>query len=47
MVSLFAAGNDGTDLWALVRSVLKHYAKNRITVGASENDRPELEITYG
>ncbi|KAL4862378.1 hypothetical protein BDV12DRAFT_207279 [Aspergillus spectabilis] len=40
MVILFAAGNDGID-------ADRNTAKNCITVGASENNRPNIPITYG
>jgi len=52
MVILFAAGNDGID--ADRNGVIdprqigsEAAAKNCITVGASENNRPEIPITYG
>ncbi|KAJ6190040.1 Peptidase S8/S53 subtilisin/kexin/sedolisin [Penicillium mononematosum] len=52
MVILFAAGNDGID--ADRNGVIdpkqigaEAAAKNCITVGASENNRPDIPITYG
>ncbi|KAL5366712.1 serine peptidase [Aspergillus floccosus] len=52
MVILFAAGNDGID--ADRNGIIdpkqigaEAAAKNCITVGASENNRPEIPITYG
>ncbi|KAL6238380.1 hypothetical protein BDW75DRAFT_247462 [Aspergillus navahoensis] len=52
MVILFAAGNDGID--ADRNGIVdprqigaEAAAKNCITVGASENDRPNIPITYG
>ncbi|OQE15116.1 hypothetical protein PENSTE_c030G04190 [Penicillium steckii] len=52
MVILFAAGNDGidSDRNGIIdpRQIgAEAAAKNCITVGASENDRPEIPITYG
>ncbi|PGH02861.1 hypothetical protein AJ79_07517 [Helicocarpus griseus UAMH5409] len=52
MVIVFAAGNDGHDYnWDGVidpRQIgAQSAAKNCITVGASENNRPEVHITYG
>jgi len=51
MVILFAAGNDGRD--ASKDGIIDpaqigghSAAKNCITVGASENDRPDLKLTY-
>jgi serine protease AprX len=49
---LFAAGNDGTDRNAngvidLGSVTSPGTAKNCITVGASENDRPQFQETYG
>ncbi|RDK42432.1 serine peptidase [Aspergillus phoenicis ATCC 13157] len=52
MVILFAAGNDGID--ADTNGIIdpqqigaQAAAKNCITVGASENNRPEIRISYG
>ncbi|KAJ6118182.1 Peptidase S8/S53 subtilisin/kexin/sedolisin [Penicillium samsonianum] len=52
MVILFAAGNDGID--ADKNGIIdprqigaEAAAKNCITVGASENNRPDIPITYG
>lgn len=52
MVILFAAGNDGVDGDANGAIDLRQIgsqaaAKNCITVGASENDRPDLTVAYG
>jgi hypothetical protein len=49
---LFAAGNDGTDanrdgVVDLGSVTAPGTAKNCITVGASENNRPEFTETYG
>jgi serine protease AprX len=49
---LFAAGNDGTDadrdgVVDLGSVTAPGTAKNCITVGASENNRPEFTMTYG
>lgn len=52
MIILFAAGNDGTD--SKKKGVIdsnqigsQSSAKNCITIGASENDRPDIDVTYG
>ncbi|KAK4867018.1 hypothetical protein LT330_007759 [Penicillium expansum] len=52
MVILFAAGNDGIDadrngIVDPKQIGAEAAAKNCITVGASENDRPDIPITYG
>lgn len=54
MVILFAAGNDGVDLERGGDGIIElgqigshSAAKNCITVGASENHRPEIQATYG
>ncbi|KFY90767.1 hypothetical protein V500_04963 [Pseudogymnoascus sp. VKM F-4518 (FW-2643)] len=52
MVILFAAGNEGADKNADGRIEDKQIglyaaAKNSITVGASENNRPEIKTLYG
>ena len=52
MVICFAAGNDGNDADKngnidAGRIGAESSAKNCITVGASENDRPEIKTTYG
>ncbi|GFF81177.1 hypothetical protein IFM62136_10465 [Aspergillus lentulus] len=52
MVILFAAGNDGIDadrngIVDPMQIGAEAAAKNCITVGASENNRPEIPITYG
>jgi serine protease AprX len=51
MVIIFAAGNDGNDasrdgITDPAQIGAHAAAKNCITVGASENDRPDLELTY-
>lgn len=51
MVIIYAAGNDGVDasrdgITDLAQIGAHSAAKNCITVGASENDRPDLELTY-
>jgi serine protease AprX len=52
MVILFAAGNDGVDRDANGSIDLRQIgsqaaAKNCITIGASENNRPDLTVAYG
>jgi len=52
MVICFAAGNDGTDgdgdgLIDPAEVGSESAAKNCITVGASESDRPDIDSTYG
>ncbi|ETN47031.1 uncharacterized protein HMPREF1541_01221 [Cyphellophora europaea CBS 101466] len=52
MVIVFAAGNDGVDgdqngVIDLRQIGSQAAAKNCITVGASENNRPELTVAYG
>jgi len=51
MVIIFAAGNDGRDasrdgITDPAQIGSQAAAKNCITVGASENDRPDLDLTY-
>jgi serine protease AprX len=52
MVICFAAGNDGVDrdrngVIDLRQVGSQAVAKNILTIGASENDRPELTVAYG